>query len=141
MPRIAGSVLDARERRERVAEPLLDVRAEQDDRDRQREAQPELVAEHRDRMAGVPVVAGRVHVVIDGGRPGRRGHRAIVVVSHCVVPILPGSIFTALVNVDELTLDSLRPAIAQDDPAGAVGHRLLGGPLAVDRRQRVAEWC
>ena len=46
----------ARERRRHVAEPLLEVVAPDDDGDRQHEAQPELVAEHRDGVAGVAVV-------------------------------------------------------------------------------------
>ena len=48
----------ARERRGRVAEPLLGVAAPDDDRDRQEQAQPELVAEHRHRMAGMAIVGG-----------------------------------------------------------------------------------
>lgn len=52
-----------RERRDRVADPNLNVVAEQDNRDRQRQRQPELVAEHRHRMAGLSVVA-RTHGVV-----------------------------------------------------------------------------
>ena len=46
---------------ERCSRTTLDVGAEQDDRDRQGQTQPELVAEHRDGVALVPVV-GRVLV-------------------------------------------------------------------------------
>ena len=46
----------AGEHRRRVAEPLLRVGAPDQDRDRQGEAQPELVPEHRDGVTGVAVM-------------------------------------------------------------------------------------
>ena len=59
VPRTAGSELEQRAHRQHVAEPVGDVVAQQDDRDRQEQAQPELVPEHRDRMTGVLVVTRR----------------------------------------------------------------------------------
>ena len=67
-------VFDAGKRRDRVAEPVLDVLAQHDDRDRQGEAEPELVPEHRHRMAGVLVVAAGMCAFMKVLRV--RGHRA-----------------------------------------------------------------
>ncbi len=61
-------VLLARECRQRVPEPLLDVRAQDDDRDRQGEAQPELVPEYRHRVASVLVVVGGGGMLVAAGR-------------------------------------------------------------------------
>ena len=49
-----------------VAQPHLDLVAPEDDRDGQQQAQPEAVAEHRDRVALVAVMArvGRWSVLI-----------------------------------------------------------------------------
>ena len=64
-----GQPIDPGQHRQLVAQPHRDVVAEQDDRDRQGEAQPELVAEHRDGVAGVLVVATGVSVM--SGRRAR----------------------------------------------------------------------
>src|SRR4030095_11348778 len=56
------------DRGDRVAEPLLDVVTEQDDRDREGETQPELVAEGRNGVAFMAVMA----TVIGVSRIGRR---------------------------------------------------------------------
>ena len=74
-------VLDARDRRDRVADPARDLRAQQHGRDGQGKAQPELVAEHRHRVAGVPVMPRRVTLVMGGGR----GRRFVVLLVGCVI--------------------------------------------------------
>ena len=48
----------AREHGRGVAQPLLRIAAPDHDRDRERQAEPEAVAEHRDGMPGVAIVAG-----------------------------------------------------------------------------------
>jgi hypothetical protein len=57
-PQDGRDELDAGDHRQLVAEPARHIVAEEDRRDRQGEAQPELVAEHRDRVTGVLVVGG-----------------------------------------------------------------------------------
>jgi hypothetical protein len=49
-----------RERRGRIAEPVLDHLGPEQDWDREDDAQPEAVAEHRDAVAGVSVVIGHL---------------------------------------------------------------------------------
>ena len=87
VPRIAAAYLLAWEGWQRIAEPLLDVRAQDDDRDRQSERQPELVAEHRDRVPGVLVVAtSRAAVVVTArslavSRHLRSGRRDVAILN------------------------------------------------------------
>src|SRR4029079_13821715 len=61
-------VLDARDRRDRVADPSRDLRAQQYGRDRQGKAQPELVPEHGHRLADMAVMAVGMIRVMRGGR-------------------------------------------------------------------------
>ena len=74
-------VLDARDRRDRVADPARDLRAQQHGRDGQGKAEPELVAEHRHRVAGVPVMPSRVPLVMGVGR----GRWFVVLLVGCVI--------------------------------------------------------
>ena len=66
---MAMTLRRAREHGRVKAQPLLGVMAPDDDREGQDQAQPELVAEHRDGVAGVPIVAagGCGFVVSMGG--------------------------------------------------------------------------
>ncbi len=63
-------VLEPRDGRDLVAQPHRNIVAEQHDGNREQEAQPELVAEHRDGVARVLVMAACVRVVAGGGVTG-----------------------------------------------------------------------
>ena len=63
---------------DRVAEPLLDVVAEQDDGKGEDQAQPKLVPEHGDRVARMIVVPSRGRMPVPTHGRGRRSNLEVL---------------------------------------------------------------